>query len=482
MDFFPEIFLIPVKAMYIMCTGFMGLFGIQQLILLYWYWRSKEISQSLNFDHSSASLPFITVQLPLYNEPLVVERLLEAVLQLQYPVEKLEVQILDDSTDQTTEIIQKKIKSVHSAFSIFHLTRTNRKGFKAGALQNGLHTAKGEFLAIFDADFLPEPEFLKKVIPFFNKQDTAVVQSRWAHLNSNANLLTRLQAFGLDAHFTIEQNGRQSADGFLNFNGTGGIWRKAAILQAGGWSDDTLTEDLDLSYRVQLKGWRVIYLDSLCCPGELPENLPALRSQQYRWNKGGAQTAVKLLGAVLRSNVSYSKKWHAFFHLNSSAVFPAIWFACLSGVALLLGIKDPSNGQFKFGLWMFSGFLTVLIFYGVSAKVNRYSILPNVFFFLLFSLGLSWINTKAVVSGWLGKKSEFIRTPKSGLNPKKSQVFGLRFGQLLPEAFFGLLFISFSVVGLIKQVYWLIPLHTLTGLGLLMLVFYGLKGSSNQMS
>ena len=184
----------------------------------------------------------------------------------------------------------------------------------------------------------------------------------------------------------------------------------------------------------------------------------------------------------MRSKSSNSKKWHAFFHLNCSAVFPAIWFACLSGVALLLGIKDPSNGQFKFGLWMFSGFLTVLIFYGVSAKVNRYSIFSNVFFFLLFSLGLSWINTKAVVSGWLGKKSEFVRTPKSGLDPNKSQVFGLRFGQLLPEAFFGLLFISFSVVGLIKQVYWLIPLHTLTGLGLLMLVFYGWKGSPNQMS
>jgi len=455
------------------------MFGIQQLILVFWYWKSKQKRQIGLSAEEATNLPFVTVQLPVYNEPLVVERLLDAVLQLKYPLDKLEVQVLDDSTDQTTEIICQKINSVNNRFPIVHLIRKNRVGFKAGALQNGLSTARGDFVAIFDADFLPDAEFLIKAIPYFNQQDTAVVQSRWTHLNATKNMLTRLQAFGLDAHFTIEQNGRQAAGGFLNFNGTGGIWRKSAIREVGGWSDDTLTEDLDLSYRAQLKGWRVIYLDQLVCPGELPEGLSALRSQQYRWNKGGAQTAVKLLGSVLRSGIGLGKKWHAFFHLNSSAVFPAIWFAGLSGMVLLFAMQDVPNVQAEFGLWMFSGFLTVLIFYGVSAKVNREKIFPSVFLFLLFSLGLTWMNTKAVLSGWFGKKSEFVRTPKTGMNSSKVEASGLRLREMMPEIFFGLIFISSSIIGLLKQVYWMVPIHALTGLGLLMLVFYGARPLKN---
>lgn len=479
-EFLQENFSTLVKVVYVMSTGFMGLFGMQQLILIFWFWRSRQ-KNSLNQTSALPSAwPVVTVQLPLYNEPLVSERLLDAVFKLHYPIEKIEIQILDDSTDQTTEIIQQKIKTYSGAISVVHVTRSNRTGFKAGALQNGLPSAKGEFIAIFDADFLPDPDFLIKVIPFFSQQETAVVQSRWTHLNSKANMLTRLQSFGLDAHFTIEQNGRQAAGGLLNFNGTGGVWRKSAILDAGGWSDDTLTEDLDLSYRAQLRGWKIIYLDGVVCPGELPEDLRSLRSQQYRWNKGGAQTAIKMLGAVMGSKMAMAKKWHAFFHLNSSAIFPAIWIACLSGDLLLMIMQESSTTEVKFGLWMFSGFLTVLIFYGVSARINGYKIFPDVFLFLLFSLGLVWMNTKAVFSGWLGRKSDFVRTPKSGWKANKTIANTLPLTELWPEIFWGLVLIISAFIAWLKGVYWMMPLHLLTGSGLLMLVFYGRRIAKSQ--
>ena len=232
-----------------------------------------------------------------------MERLLEALGQIDYPKEKYEIQLLDDSTDETTEIILKKIESMRPlGLDITLIHRENRFGFKAGALDHGLHLAKGEFIAIFDADFIPQPDFLRKTLPYFLNRSIGVVQTRWGHINKDYSFLTQLQAFGLDAHFSVEQSARNAAGSFINFNGTCGVWRKECIIDSGRWKFDTLTEDLDLSYRAQLKGWKFHYLEDVSTPGELPVIMPAIKSQQYRWNKGGAETARKIFGAVLRSD------------------------------------------------------------------------------------------------------------------------------------------------------------------------------------
>ncbi|WP_306413696.1 cellulose synthase family protein [Cecembia lonarensis] len=239
-------------------------------------------------------LPKVTVQLPVYNEKYVIDRLIEAVAELEYPKDKLEIQILDDSTDETSLIIQKKIKGFPEIdFQYIH--RKDRAGFKAGALKHGLASAKGELIAIFDADFVPDTTFLMKTVGFFVDEEVGLVQSRWTHLNEGYSLLTRLQAFALDAHFMVEQIGRNAQGAFINFNGTGGIWRRACILDAGNWEDDTLTEDLDLSYRAQKKGWEFIYRPDIESPAELPPVMSAIKSQQFRWTKGGAECAKKTL-------------------------------------------------------------------------------------------------------------------------------------------------------------------------------------------
>ncbi|MDE0472604.1 MAG: glycosyltransferase family 2 protein [Ekhidna sp.] len=236
--------------------------------------------------------PPVTVQLPIYNECYVVERLIDSVCRLEYPRDKLEIQVLDDSTDETVDLIKRKVNFyLTEGLDIKHIQRMSRTGFKAGALQYGLEQAKGTYLAIFDADFVPSPDFLLRTLPKFNHENTGMVQTKWSYLNRDSGWLTKIQAFWLDAHFTVEQKGREQAGSFLNFNGTAGIWRKSCIEDAGGWQHDTLTEDLDLSYRVQLRGWKFVYREEIESPAELPVVIPAIRSQQYRWNKGAAETA-----------------------------------------------------------------------------------------------------------------------------------------------------------------------------------------------
>ncbi|EDO28878.1 predicted protein, partial [Nematostella vectensis] len=264
-----------------------------------------------------SEIPFVTIQLPIFNEKYVVERLLHSVAALDYPKEKLEVQVLDDSTDdsviETARLIN---KHALSGLNIKHIRRENRVGFKAGALKEGLIDAKGEFIVIFDADFVPKPNWLQETIPYFKNEKVGVVQTRWGHINRNFSILTKIQAFALDAHFTLEQVGRNSKNHFINFNGTAGAWRKSCIIDAGNWESDTLTEDLDLSYRAQLKKWQFVYLEDVETPAELPAVLSAARSQQFRWNKGGAENFRKMSAKVMiANNIQTKTKFHGILHL-----------------------------------------------------------------------------------------------------------------------------------------------------------------------
>jgi cellulose synthase/poly-beta-1,6-N-acetylglucosamine synthase-like glycosyltransferase len=334
--------------------------------------------------------------------------------------------VLDDSTDETVDIIAEKVGSLQmQGLNIQHIRRSDRKGYKAGALAYGLQLAQGEFIAIFDADFLPHPDFLLQTIPWFSDEEIGVVQTRWGHVNKNYSLLTRLQAFGLDGHFTIEQGGRSHAGSFINFNGTGGVWRKKCIEDAGGWSADTLTEDLDLSYRAQMKGWRFKYLEEVEAPAELPILMPAIKSQQFRWNKGAAECARKHFGQIISKKVmnkpgfGFANKLHAFFHLFNSSIFVFLLFAAILSIPMLF-IKQahPELTQLFYAGGIFLiGFFAIGFFYWISIQ-QLYSgrkwlyYLKTYPLFLVIMMGLSLHNAMAVVEGLLGFKTPFMRTPK----------------------------------------------------------------------
>ena len=289
---------ITIIVIYTIAITLLFFYCIMQLSLAIHYIRYKRRikAEEETFKIPESEYPMVTVQLPVYNELYVVERLIDAVVKFDYPKDKLEIQLLDDSTDESFEIARKKVEFYQQqGINIIQVKRPVRKCYKAGALEYGMHTAKGEYLAIFDADFVPYPDFLKKTIPhFLTDEKIGVVQARWEHINKDYSILTKMQAFALDMHFTVEQQGRNAAGYFINFNGTAGIWRRTCIDDAGGWNSDTLTEDLDLSYRAQLKGWKFKYVEDVVAPAELPTDMNALKSQQFRWNKGGAETARKI--------------------------------------------------------------------------------------------------------------------------------------------------------------------------------------------
>jgi len=380
-------------------------------------WETEEVQE--------ADLPFVTVQLPIYNEKYVIARLIDAVAAFNYPRDRFEIHILDDSTDETLDIVQDKVLYYQSlGFQIEQVRRSVRYGFKAGALRDGMEQARGEFLAIFDADFLPQPDFLQRTIPYFQDERIGVVQTRWEHINENYSLITRLQALQLNVHFTVEQVGRMSGNYFLQFNGTAGVWRRKCIDQAGGWEADTLTEDLDLSIRAQLKGWRIRYLEEVGSPAELPAEMNSLKSQQYRWMKGGAETARKMLPTVWRSEMPFGKKVHATFHLLASTVFVFVFLTGVFSVPLLLLLSDLMELGFNYDIFAYFmvGLLSIAAVYytaNVQSPARGESYLKAfakfVFLFPLFlalSMGLSLHNTVAVIQGYRGKRSPFVRTPK----------------------------------------------------------------------
>jgi len=405
-------------TLYVVSMVFVVLFSLGQLHLALMYRREHlkpPAKKTENLDRHRT----VTVQLPVYNERFVIERLLDAVTALEWPADKLEIQVLDDSDDGTSEIISRRIDQMSDRkVRIRHIRRKSRTGYKAGALQNGLRYAEGEFIAIFDADFLPRKDFLQHVLPFFSDDLTGMVQVRWGHLNKDYSLLTRIQAFGLDGHFSVEQTGRQSAGSFINFNGTGGMWRKSCIYDAGGWQEDTIAEDLDLSYRAQLRGWKFRYVEHIDAPAELPVEMSAVKSQQFRWTKGGAETARKNLLKILRSGMRPVNMMHAFFHLTNSTNFLFILIASLVSIPLLfIKSNNPDYAMLFHATSVFlAGFIAIAWFYWTATKHSDEKPCRHFIqyfpLFILFYMGLAFHNSLAVVEGLAGKKSPFIRTPK----------------------------------------------------------------------
>lgn len=395
-------------------------YSLAQLNLLFNFKKKKSASRPKKvYD----TWPKVTVQLPIYNEAYVVERLIHNIVKFDYPKQLIEIQVLDDSTDESFAVTQNLIEHYQKqGINIKHITRKNREGFKAGALKEGLKQAEGEFVAIFDADFLPESDWLKQTLPHFYNDKIGVVQTRWGHLNRNDSLLTRIQAFALDFHFTIEQVGRNVGKHFINFNGTAGIWRTSCIYDAGNWQGDTLTEDLDLSYRAQLKGWEFVYLKDVVTPAELPVIMSAARSQQFRWNKGAAENFGKNFKRVfLDTTISKTSKLHSFYHLLNSSMFMVILaLAVLSIPVLYIKFANP---ELKYIFWGLSGLGISTIFFIIAYWYSFTSLFGKSFkgffkflglFILFFSvaMGLSLHNSIAVLEGHFKKKSAFIRTPK----------------------------------------------------------------------
>ena len=411
-----------ILALYLMTLVGLAFFGAHRLKMLWLYWRTSRRPAPLP-PPLPADLPKVCIQCPLYNEPLVVEALLDHVSAIRWAEDRLEIQVLDDSTDETSAIIERWL-SAHpeKARVVRHIRRPHRVGYKAGALAYGMERTEAEFFAVFDADFRPAPDFLEVLMPHFGSAEVGVVQARWEFANRNASLLTRFQAVFLDAHFVVEQAARAGSQLFFNFNGTAGIWRRRALEAAGGWTSDTVTEDLDASYRAQLRGWRFVYLDRYTVPSELPENLTAFKSQQRRWTKGGIQVARKLLRTVLASNVSGRVKWEAFSHLTIGFVHPLLVAFSLLFVPYLYLLGGQLHGPW---LWFNPAVVvlaggTSVAFYVTGQYFRRHEWFEGVRwllaapFVMSFGLAMSVTLCAAVIEGLLSEGGEFVSTPKGG--------------------------------------------------------------------
>lgn len=411
-----------ILVLYLLTLAGLAFFGAHRLKMLWLYWQSAR-RPTTPPPPLPSERPKVCVQCPLFNEPLVVVALLEHVTALAWPRDRLEIQILDDSTDETPEIIERWLGAhPERAAGVKHIRRPHRTGYKAGALAYGMERTDAAFFAVFDADFRPAPDFLEVLMPHFAAAEVGVVQARWEFANRNASLLTRFQAVFLDAHFVVEQAARASARLFFNFNGTAGIWRRAALESAGGWTSDTVTEDLDASYRAQLRGWRFVYLDRYTVPSELPENLTAFKSQQRRWTKGGIQVARKLLGTVLASDVPGRIKREAFSHLTIGFVHPLLVAFSLLFVPYLYLVGGQPQGVW---LWFNPAIVvlaggTSVAFYVTGQYFRRREWFEGVRwlvaspFVMSFGLAMSVTLCAAVVEGLLTKGGEFVRTPKGG--------------------------------------------------------------------
>jgi cellulose synthase/poly-beta-1,6-N-acetylglucosamine synthase-like glycosyltransferase len=392
-----------------------GAYRIKQVID---FWRYRKFVPRPGARFAKHELPSITVQLPLFNELYVVERLLKAVTAIDYPREKLEIQVLDDSTDETARVAEAVVaKYAAQGFDIHYIHRSDRTGFKAGALENGNKTAKGELLAIFDADFVPKPDCLRKLVDFFTDPLVGCAQMRWSHINGQYNLLTRLQTIMLDGHFVVEQTTRNRTGGFFNFNGTAGIWRRRAIEMSGGWQHDTLTEDTDLSFRAQLMGWKFVYLLDEEAPAEIPVEINAFKAQQRRWAKGVMQVGLKLYPRIWLAPLPLRVKLEMFFRLTGNISYPLMIVASfLQFPLLLVRYNQPFYHLMVLDLpLLFFSSISVVLFYGSAVwyldekRAPRLLHLPLV---MGLGIGLAFSNARAVLEALLGVKSEFVRTPK----------------------------------------------------------------------
>ena len=413
-NFFDAALLLPYFAVMIL----LALYGVHRYTMCYQYYKHRK-NYDPNPPRHFAELPMVTVQLPIYNEQFVVDRLIEAVCAMEYPSDRLEIQVLDDSTDETRTVAAALVEQYAAqGHPIVYLHRTNRYGYKAGALDAGLKVAKGEYVAIFDADFVPPADWLMKVIHHFAEPEIGMVQTRWTHLNRDYSMLTQIEAILLDGHFVLEHGARVRSGEFFNFNGTAGMWRIKAISDGGGWQHDTLTEDTDLSYRSQMAGWKFKYLPEVECPSELPIEMTAFKTQQARWAKGLIQTSIKVLPQVFRSNTSRRNKIESVYHLTANLSYPLM--VVMSALLLPAMICRFYQGWFQmllidFPLFTASTF-SIAVFYLASERILFPKTWKKTFFYLPFlmalGIGLTVTNTKAVMEALFGIKSAFVRTPK----------------------------------------------------------------------
>jgi cellulose synthase/poly-beta-1,6-N-acetylglucosamine synthase-like glycosyltransferase len=426
-----ELIKIILGSCFVFVTALLILNGLHRYITIYRYFkvRHKKFPAPPKLDRC----PKITVQLPIFNERYVAARVLNAASQFDYPKEALEIQVLDDSTDETQDVLQQRVRELQAAgLNVRYLHRTDRTGFKAGALENGQKSAAGEFIAIFDADFIPPKDFLQKTIPHFYDPRIGMIQTRWGHINRGYSLMTKMLAILLDSHFVVEHIARSRDNLFFNFNGTAGIWRRACIVDAGGWEHDTLTEDMDLSFRAQLKGWQFIYLPEIVCPAELPPEINAVKSQQFRWAKGSLQTARKLLPAIWRAKIPFRQKLEATFHLTS--YLPTLWavYASLFVLPSLLlwGYKATLPIIMMNVVLFILTSVTFFLFFEISQRETETNIIQRVMnSFLLMSvwMGLSISNSKAIIEGIFNIKSDFKRTPKFRIEQKGDSWTGKKY-------------------------------------------------------
>jgi cellulose synthase/poly-beta-1,6-N-acetylglucosamine synthase-like glycosyltransferase len=406
---------------YFIVTITLALYGFHNLITTLMYLTMKPSKKRKTAPQTLKEWPPVTIQLPIFNEKYTVERLLRAVTKLDYPADKLQIQVLDDSTDDTRDLLARLVEDYTSrGVDIELIHRVNRKGYKAGALQNGLKTASGDLIAIFDADFVPKPDWLKRTVPPFQNPELGCLQTRWGHTNPQYNSLTRAEALGIDGHFIIEQTVRSKNGFFLNFNGTAGLWRRTCIEDAGGWQWDTLTEDLDLSYRAQMRGWKFDYLPDVVVPAELPPHVEAYKKQQFRWAKGSFQVVRKILPTVLRANLPLTVRFMALLHLTGYFVHPLMLSLLL--LTLPVGLLVPKAFE-MFPISLIAGLGPPLLYLTATATQHR-SVFKRIRAFpllVIVGFGLSLSTTVAVMEGLFSKGGAFIRTPKLNVGNRPRQ-------------------------------------------------------------
>lgn len=486
-----------ILVIYGLCLLLIFFYSVIQLSLAIAYVRNKKKQQSrVTPDFDLASAPKVTIQLPMFNEMYVAERIIETVAEMDYPRDKFQIQVLDDSTDETKDIIANKCAEIAArGINIQHVHRTDRTGYKAGALDDAMDKVEGEFIAIFDADFVPSKDFLLRTIPYFQSDNVGVVQTRWGHLNKDYSLLTELQAFGLNGHFAIEQGGRNVSGHYINFNGTAGVWRRSTIDDAGGWEHDTITEDLDLSYRAQMKGWRFVYLEEVESPAELPITMSALKSQQHRWMKGGAEVFIKMWKRLATTKgIKTSDRIHGLAHLFNSSVFFFILILSLLSLAVL-HIKDSFsdlNIYIKFGMYFFSSTIFLAFYYWNSFRDKRGNFFGDLFRFLgrfvqflTVSMALGLSNAVAVIEGYLGIKSSFVRTPKFNV-AKKDEFKGNKYDKKslsIINILEGTFMVVFGFTAVNRAIYGdlgMVPFHVMLAVGYGIIFFNTLKENRGQ--
>jgi cellulose synthase/poly-beta-1,6-N-acetylglucosamine synthase-like glycosyltransferase len=407
-----------VLILYFIILFVLTIYGSYRLKQVFDFWLGRYLAPKLQAQFAEAQLPYITVQLPIFNEMYVIERLLRAITEIDYPPEKFEIQVIDDSTDETMTIAEAAVsKYAEEGYAIQYIHRSDRTGFRAGALDAGMRTAKGGLLAIFDADFIPKRDCLRKLVHYFKEPVVGCVQMRWSHINGSYNLLTRLQAIMLDSHLVVEQTTRNRSSGFFGFDGTAGIWRRSAIEMSGGWEDDTLMADTDLSLRAQLVGWRFIYLVDEEAPAEIPVEINAFKAQRRRQVKGELQVGIKLFPRIWAASLPLRVKLEMFFRLTGGVIYPLLVVGgFLQFPLLLVRYNQPFHSLMIFDLPLLSFLLiSVVMYYGVSVwylRVSRASRLLHLPLVIALAFGLTFSNARAALEALVGVRSDFVRTPK----------------------------------------------------------------------